>query len=137
MAAAFSADAGGSVTATGQAQLTIDGATTGFGAVIVNDGIIRLLGTNNLVVTGAVDASGLAIFDGGAIEMNNGTLAVTAPDAKAIQSEAVDATTVSRFAVSNSTLTSSGDGISVVGGVASGYLANVTLHNPSGLAITV
>ncbi|MBJ6135560.1 hypothetical protein JAU75_22205, partial [Ochrobactrum sp. Q0168] len=137
MAAAFSADAGGSVTATGQTQLTIDGATTGFGAVIVNDGIIRLLGTNNLVVTGAVDASGLAIFDGGAIEMNNGTLAVTAPDAKAIQSEAVDAATVSRFAVSNSTLTSSGDGISVVGGVATVDFANVTLNNASGLAITV
>ena len=134
-ATGVSAVDGGTVTVNGNADLTATGAARAFGLQSIGGGTISLLGASAILKASAPEAYGLYVEDGGLITLRNGTVDVSGGTAAAVYSAATAAATSSTVNVANSTLTSSGDGIVVRGGVANVNFDQVSLNNGSGKAI--
>jgi len=135
------ASGGGSVIVPGAAQLAVNAATTATGLYTNAGGSVTFSGNSTLTVNGTSAAIGLNTYEGGSLVLANSAMTVASAaggsTGVAIESEAAAAGTPSTITVSNSTISSNGDGVRVTGGTLNLNLTNTTLSNASSNAIHV
>ncbi|MFY0478530.1 autotransporter family protein [Achromobacter marplatensis] len=136
------ATGGGSISATGNVNATVNAVTTGYGLNASDGGNVSFTGSSTLNINGGQAATGLAVFDGGTMQWYNGTANINGVKSPtdvvaALYSEGTAATTASSFDIRNSTFNSNGDGIVIRGGTATVAFNNTKMTNASGIALDV